>query len=256
MRTTRCIWCHGPSEGRHVEHIIPEVLGCPTDFILPAEFICQSCNNGLGHLDQAVADDFDFISFQAGIPRKKGKPGKIASRGNVYGFRSANGPEIFFNMDPIPTVASDGTHVAGYRGFERDVKATFEKEGPYARISFQVTFGKTKKFQRGIFKIALSSLAHFVGPSELYKPKYDRLRQYVCKGSGTRHFMLLAEDDSNYYHKFVPPFVTPDGDYVLEFRLACVRFIVDLSESESHLPRIIEEAKRLVGENGWTVMPT
>lgn len=193
MRNTRCIWCYGPARGRHVEHIVPEVLGCPPDFILPAEVICQSCNNGMGHLDQTVADDFDFMSFQTGVPRKKGKPAGITNRGNVYGSRGRNGPEIFFNMDPANTVANDGAHVAAYRGSERNVKATFEREEPYARISFGVTLGKSKKFQRGIYKIALSALAYFVGPNELFKAKYDHLRQYVRKGSGTRHFMLLAE---------------------------------------------------------------
>lgn len=256
MKNTRCIWCQGPAGGHHVEHIVPEVIGCPPNFVLPAEIICLSCNNGLGHLDQAVADDFDFVSFQAGIPRKKGRPAGITGRGNVYGLRGANGPEIFFNMDPVPILASDGTHVAAYRGSERNIKANLEKGESCAQISFQVTFGQAKKFQRGIYKIALSALVYFIGPKELYKPKYDQLRQYVRKGSGTRHFIVLAETDSgDYHHKFVPPFVSPTGDYVLEFRLACVRFIVDLSESESYLPKIAEAANREVGEKGWTVVP-
>ena len=196
------------------------------------------------------------MSFQAGIPRKKGRPPGITSRGNVYGFKGANGPEIFFNMAPMPIAATDGSRVAAYRGSERNIKASFEREGPYARISFRVTFGQAKKFQRGIYKIALSALAYFIGVNELYKPKYDRLRQYVRKGSGTRHFMVLAEaDPDNYFHKFVHPFVSPTGDYALEFRLACVRFIVDLSESESHLSRIAETAQREVGESGWTIVP-
>ena len=71
-----------------------------------------------------------------------------------------------------------------------------------------------------------------------------------------RHLMVLAEADPDaYYHKFVPPCASDTGDYALEFRLACVRFILDLSESESYLPRIVEVANREVGETGWTVVP-
>ncbi len=256
MKNTKCIWCQGGAGGRHVEHIVPEVLGCPPGFVLPAEVICRSCNNGLGHLDQAVADDFDFVSFLADIPRKKGRLPGITNRGNVYAFKGVNGQEIFFNMDPISTVATNGSRVAAYRGSERDIKARFEEEGLYARISFQVTFGQAKKFQRGIYKIALSALAYFIGVHELYKPKYDRLRQYVCRGSGTRHFMVLGDaDPGNYFHKFEPPFMSPTGDHAFEFRLACVRFIVDLSESESYLSSVREVVKREVGMNGWSIVP-
>lgn len=256
-QNTTCIWCGNKAGGRHVEHIVPEVLGCPPVFVLPAKVICQSCNNGLGHLDQAVADDFDFVSFQAGIPRKKGRSPGITNRGNVYGFIGVNGPEILFNLDPSPIVAPDGQPVAAYRGYDRNIRPSFKKEGQYTQILFQVSFGQVKKFQRGIYKIALSALAYFVGVNELYKRKYDKLRQYVCEGKGTRHFMVLAEDDSNgYFHTFAPPFVSPTGDYALEFRLACVRFIVDLSESESYLPAIAATAKQEVGENGWTIVPS
>ena len=158
MKHTQCIWCLAPAGGPHVEHIVPEVLGCPPSFALSAEVICQSCNNGMGHLDQAVADDLDFVSFQADIPRKKGKPAGITGRGNAYGFKSSNRPEILFNMDSTPIVASDGSRVAPYRGSSRNIKASFKAGKPYARISFQVPFGHTKKFQRGIYKIALSAL--------------------------------------------------------------------------------------------------
>lgn len=256
MKNTRCIWCQAPAGGVHVEHIVPEVLGCPPGFVLSAEAICQSCNNGMGHLDQAVADDFDFVSFQAGIPRKNGKPAGITGRGNAYGFKGSGGPEILFNMDSLPIVASDGSRVAPYRGSSRNIKASFKVEKPYSQISFQVPFGHTKKFQRGIYKIALSALAYFMGPNELYKPKYDQMRQYVRKGTGIRHLMVLAEADPEvYYHKFVPPVVSETGDYALEFRLACIRFTLDLSESESYLPCIVDAANREVGETGWTVVP-
>ena len=205
MTSTHCIWCLNSSGGRHVEHIVPEVLGCPPKFTLPEEVVCQSCNNGLGHLDQAVADDFDFVSFQADIPRKKGRPPVISGRGNVYGFTGLNGPEIIFNMGPNPIVTASGSSIAAFRGSERNVKPRFTREGSYTRVSFQVTFGQSKKFHRGIYKIALSALAYFVGADELLKPKYNQLRQYVRKGTGTRHFLVFAETDSSNYRFFSSP---------------------------------------------------
>ncbi len=258
MTITQCIWCQGSAGGNHVEHIVPEVLGCPPDFILTSDFICQRCNNGLGQLDQAVADDFDFLTFQSGIPRKKGKPAKLASRGNVYGYSTKNEKRLFFNMDSKKTIkASDGFHVAPYRNSERNVKANFKAESGVAEITFQIKFGQSKKFQRGIFKIALSALAYFIGPNELYKSKYNQLRNYVRNGTGIRHLILLADSNpNNYSHQFDNPYISETGDYLLTFRLACVRFVVDLSESESSLARLSETAHQMFGQKGWTILPS
>src|SRR5690606_5560641 len=97
MKPSQCIWCLQSAGGKHVEHIVPEALGCPKGFVLTADQICQRCNNGLGYLAQAVADDFDFVGFLAGVTRKKRKAPGIMSRGNVYGFMGRDGPEIIFN---------------------------------------------------------------------------------------------------------------------------------------------------------------
>jgi hypothetical protein len=96
---SKCIWCLNESTVNHVEHIVPEALGCPDNFVLTNEEVCIKCNNGLGHIDQAVIDDFDFPAFMAGIPRKGGKPPIISSRGNVKGAVEPNGPGISFNME-------------------------------------------------------------------------------------------------------------------------------------------------------------
>lgn len=256
MISSRCIWCHGPAGGNHVEHIIPEALGCPEDFILPSDVICKRCNNGLGHLDRAVAQDFDFITFQAGVPRKNGRPPAIDSRGNVYGFRTGSHSHIHFNMGAESTTAPDGATVGGFKGKERNIRAEYSEHGPFAKVSFKTEFAASRKFQRGIYKIALSALVHFVGPEELFKPKYDGLRQYVRDNKGERHLMLLVDDGvEEYRHHFPPPMKSPEGDFGFEFRLACVRFIVEFSESESFMPKFEAAAQDHIGEKGWTVVP-
>src|SRR5690606_26617378 len=154
---SQCIWCLQSAGGKHVEHIVPEALGCPKGFVLTADQICQRCNNGLGYLDQAVADDFDFVGFLAGVTRKKRKAPGIMSRGNVYGFLGRDGPEIIFNMNATPMTARNGEHIAGYRGSARNIKASIHETGSSARITFESTIGTSKKFQRGIYKIAISS---------------------------------------------------------------------------------------------------
>jgi len=82
---TDCIWCKKTTQKIAEEHIIPDALGCPANLVLTKGEVCQACNNGLAHLDQAVADEFDMIAFNENIPRKGGRPPVVLGRGNVVG---------------------------------------------------------------------------------------------------------------------------------------------------------------------------
>ena len=147
-----CIWCKTESTKIAVEHIIPDALGCPPDLVLSDGEVCESCNNRLGHLDQAVAEEFDFMAFEENIPRKGGRPPAILSRGNVVATKGPAGSEMSFNMERYPVRAHDGS-VLGARGkSRRNVNATFERDGPFARISFEIEFGQGPKFVRGLTK--------------------------------------------------------------------------------------------------------
>lgn len=256
MKQDRCIWCLNLAGGKHVEHIIPESLGCPENFILPSNVICKSCNNGMGHLDQAVSDDFDFLTFQAGIPRKNGKSPKIASRGNVFANHGDSGPFYIFNMGPGTIKAPSGEDVAPYKGQPRNINASIKTTENEATVSFDFLIGQSRKFQRGIYKIAMSGLAHYVGASEIYKQKYNIIRQYVRNGNGNRHFISVRDIDyNNYYNEFNRPWISTEGDYIVTFRLAVMRFVVDLSENENELPKMIENFYTHYGKSGWTVLP-
>ncbi|MEM7054335.1 MAG: hypothetical protein AAF446_07265 [Pseudomonadota bacterium] len=159
-------------------------------------------------------------------------------------------------MENRPVMASDGTRVGAYKGQPRNIKASFEKIGNYAKISADFYIGKSKKFQRGIYKIAVSALAYYVGADEMYKPKYNAIRNYVRNGKGKRHIIFLQESDFEHYeHEFNKPYVSQSNNYIITFRLACARMIVDLSENESELPKMIETLLAELGETGWTVIP-
>lgn len=252
---SKCIWCSNESTGYHVEHIVPEPLGCPDNFVLTNEEVCIKCNNGLGHIDQAVIDDFDFSAFMAGIPRKGGKPPIISSRGNVKGTVSDSGPEISFNMEKQAVIDHTGKELAGFRNRERDINACFDRSGKQGKVGFSVEFGRRKKFIRGIFKIAFSALTYFVGASETRKDKYNVIRQYVRKGKGTRHVIFGRAEKSEYHHSFKPPLKSQSGDYVVQFILCGIMFIVDLSENEVYYPKYKSTAERMFQNDQWSYLP-
>lgn len=255
MNSSNCIWCLLPALGGHEEHIIPEVLGCPDGFILPGTVVCKGCNNGLAHLDTAVADEFDFLTFMAGIPRKKGKPPIISSRGNVHATVESTGPVYTFNMGSHAEVAHDGKTVSPFRGTERHIRATFQKDGPWGRVSFPVPFGQGKKFVHGLHKIALSSLTYFLGPDVARSEQFNAVRQFVRFNEGVRHVMVKDTNEKGYVNQAWAPYKSSSGDYVCIFRIAMIEFIVDLSESQSSLAMLEANAHELYGEGGWCVLP-
>ena len=252
---TACIWCKSVNTSSAVEHIIPEALGCPERFVLSGGIVCQGCNSGLAHLDQAVIEDFDFLAYMAGVPRKKGRPSAIRSRGNVIGTRGPRGSEISINMERYPVQAHDGTRLGAFGGSDRNVPASFRREGQFAEISFSFPIGRKQKFVRGVVKIALSSLAYFLGGSVALSEDFDPVRAFVRTGTGDRAVLLMPSAGDGYRNQAWPPYRSRTGEYVVTFRLAVVEFCIDLSPKLTVFPMLKEVASEMYGQLGWTHLP-
>lgn len=155
MKTGQCIWClseFGEAE-KTVEHIIPEGLGCPPDFLLRNGEVCGHCNNGLGHLDQVLIDNFDFHAFLAGIPRKGGRPPALLNRGNVRGTVIDGKPTLHFNLEQYPIPLEDGTNLAPKRNSKRNVDASIRRQGNFGVVNYKLEFGNDPKFVRALYKV-------------------------------------------------------------------------------------------------------
>lgn len=251
----QCIWCKRSDRERSVEHIIPEPLGCPPDFVLKKGEVCQECNNHLAHLDQAVIDDLDFLPYFHEVPRKRGRPPEIRSRGNVIGTYQSGSQETFFNMDPHPFTTHLGDRLGAYGRSERNVNATLEEVGDMAKISFGTEFGKNPKFARGIVKIAFSSLAWFLGAEKLADEAFNPVRRFVTKGTGFRPVILSTDGDLSYRNQVWPPYTSPEGHYSMAFRLTAFHAWVDLSPECTSFPAIRDAMLEEYGETGWICLP-
>lgn len=251
-----CIWCKQSNRAKSIEHIIPEAMGCPENFVLKNGEVCQSCNNKLGILDQSVINAFDLTIFMADIPRKRGKKPTVNSRGNMIA-QWINGEQyISINMDPISVTLPWGTRVGPYGKSARNVSATFKKDRGLAKISFQLTIGDDPKFIRGIYKIAFESIAYFLGPRELLNPWSDEIRRFVLNGEGQRRLVMLSPQEIRYHHRIDPPLRQIDSSgYVMRMQLAYVNFLADLTDDGSAIAKICRELKRLFGNKGWTCLP-
>lgn len=253
---TTCIWCLGRTDDNDVEHIFPASLGCPDNLTLPGTVVCRACNSGLADLDKAVADEFDFAAFMAHVPRKRGRPPEIASRGNVHGFFSDKGSELHFNIGRQGVAPKDGKWLAPFRGGPRDIKPTIERKWPFIKASFEIPFGQSPKFIRGIYKAAFSCFAFLAGPEVARSAQFQEIRDFVRFGKGIRHLIVTTDPYENFTLGAYPPWVSAEGFYSMPIRIAQIHFLADLSPGEVLFPQLRAKKLELYGPNGWTTLPT
>lgn len=251
----RCIWCKQEGNPPSVEHIIPEALGCPSDFVLSGGEVCRQCNNELAYLDRAVVDEFDILAFQSGVPRKSGRPPRIDSRGNVVGYHTNSGPAFAINMERHPVTTPDGVRVAALGKSSRNVRAKYKRTDDEAQISFEVSIGSSPLFGRGIHKIALNSVAHFLGAETALRANLDPVRSHVRGDSGLRRIIAMTTDDPDYRNVVWTPYKHGGDDLTVVLRLTMIEFLVDLSPLQNALPLVIDQLKQDRGEKGWTLLP-
>jgi hypothetical protein len=250
-----CIWCKEiiNSRTRTDEHIIPEPLGNPPGFMLE---LCRPCNNNLGHLDQSVINEFDIFIFNAGVPRKRGKPPIISNRGNVVGRVTPTGPEIHINMESHQVISPTGITTASFRGSNRNIKSIIKQDDDTLNISLEFEmFTNRPKFVRGIYKIGFSSLAYFLGTEVAIRNEFDSIREFVVHGKGDRKILIRPCTDTFYKNEVSPPFIRNEDEYGVRLRLVYFEFLIDLSPNHSLFPIWLQESRRLYGDNGWKCLP-
>jgi hypothetical protein len=125
-----------------------------------------------------------------------------------------------------------------------------------ARISFKIPFGQGPKVVRGLHKIALSSLAYFLGSAVAQSEQFNAVRQFVRYGKGVRYVMVKDTENREYVNRAWAPYTSPSGDYVCTFRIAMSEFMVDLSEQQSSLTLLEAKARELYGEHGCYLLPS
>lgn len=242
-----CIWCKNAVIESVPEHIIPEPLGCPENFVLKDKEICKRCNNNLGHIDQALIDDFDIFLFNNNIPRKKNKKPLIANRGNVIGKQTPYGKTYFISMENHVIQSPFGDKISSLKNQKRNIKAKLAINGDKATVNFSTQIGNTQKFVRGIYKIGFEALVFRFGVEEALKEKYDSIRQYVMEGKGKRKILISICEDANYKNELYNFRLTENKDYVASFRLGHFDFAVDLSMDMN----AVENMEKEISKNDW-----
>lgn len=251
-----CIWCLNASNDRDIEHIFPEALGCPEHLTLPGTVVCRKCNNGLAHLDQVVADDYDVVCVMLGINRKRGRPASISSRGNMGGLHTPHGPELFLNCDPVPREFPGGHKIGPYRGRDRDVTASVKHHySGLSTVSVSHTVGQHKKFPRGLYKIALSSIAFCYGHDFALENRFDWIREYVLHGGQRRRIILTRSPGADSQFNTSELFLGPEDALAIEIKISSTNFVLDLSPKEIWVADLFSLLQESLGPNNICSIP-
>jgi len=178
----------------------------------------------------------------------------VDQRGNAVGKLVDGERHLIFNMDPRPVVDSKVGKVARRGGSKRNVDVESRTEDGSVEFKFRVPFGDDPKFVRGVAKVAFSLFAQMHGLVAACDPRFNWLRAFVREGAGRFGVLLLPTNDQELLYQWGPVYEDKSGGYAIGFRLLCIECIVDLSEGQPALPRMVEQAKATLGENGFGLL--
>lgn len=254
MPLEHCIWCLKPIRKGSEEHVLPDALGCPPHLILPIG-VCMACNNGLGHVDQALIRQFEIAAFVKGVRRKKGKPPAINMWAPLKGRYVDGKPEIHLNAGP-QTVQTFGHQLPAASAANGITKVNFDVPavGDQATITFSQEMGREPKLARALLKIALGSVAIHWGLERARHPRFDVVRAFVKKGVG--HFdILMTEGQAGCDQHVTAPLLRQGDEYpMFEITLFGIALVVDTDPAQAGLAAL-REAFEQDGAATWTILP-
>lgn len=229
---------------------MPESLACPPSFVL-RDGVCASCNNSLGHIDQALLHEFEILTFINGIGRKGGRPPSIDSWTSIAAAKGTNGPEIYVNAGP-ETIQALGKKLPAAKASNGISNVTFSGNGNIETVTFDQQFGAGPKFVRAVYKVALGSIAYFLGLEAVYESKYNGVRAFVREGIGDFRVLMLERQDT-LRNCFGPPWTTDSTPHpIVGMTILGITFIADMDPEQRGMAHIRAVAPK---EDRFVILP-
>jgi hypothetical protein len=153
-----CIYCRAQTTGKEgLPHVIPEALS-PNDLTLPRGAECDKCNHYFGRKLEPNLYRYPGVAFALqfwGIHGKKGLRKRLST---------------------IERTDEGKTQASGH-----SLKIETDKEGRrtiYLDLPTDPDFDMLE-FRRGLYRIALSTVAMLEGADYALDPKFDEARRYI-----------------------------------------------------------------------------
>jgi hypothetical protein len=238
-----CIWC-GNAPANSLEHIAPDALGCPPEFVL-AVGVCTKCNHRNGKLDRALLTPFEIITVIKGISRKKGKRPTVDGFASLSSGYDANGPALYVNREKHSIETPDGKRLRGTNANDpiKDAKFDVHPDGT-ATVSFNQELRFDRKAVRGLFKIAVESVAFFQGLEAARKPELEPVKHFVLAGGGNFRAIMMPDENPAYQSYFGPCFSREGYDRIHGMTLLGLGFVCDFDPEFRGGEMVLAEMRR------------
>lgn len=242
MNEEVCIWC-AKKPGVSLEHIAPDALGCPQDFVL-VQGVCADCNQRNGRLDRALLVPFEIITVVKGIPRKRGKKPTVDGFSSIASGYDENGPAFYINREKYPIQTPDGKWLKGTSTADpiKNLKWDKQPDGT-VKISYDQELRFDRMAVRGLFKIAVEAIAFFEGLEAARNSDLDAVKHFVTEGGGNFRAILIPDQNSAYDSYFAPCFSKDGHSRVCGMTLLGIGFICDFDPTFSGGKMLLDEAK-------------
>ena len=251
MSAPLCIWCCKPVVDASVEHIVPDALACPPDFVL-RHCVCKSCNNGLGHIDQALLHEFEIMGFTADVPRKGGKKPSVGTWASVAASHAQGEKQLHLNADKAPVMVG-GKKLAPSNKANGITDVSVKEKDGLTEIKFSQDFGRHPHLVRALYKVAFGALAFFGGAEQAPSARYDGIRAFVKNGAGSYRALMQCHV-GEISHEFGRPYFPEPGAYeIMAMTILGVSFLVDFDPKQQGLAQI-QARMPAVSEVTWITL--
>lgn len=238
-----CIWC-GSAGAKSLEHIVPEALGCPDDFML-REGVCAKCNHKNGRLDRALLTPYEIITVMKGIPRKRGKRPTVDGYGTISSNYDENGPAFHINREKYAVQTPSGRKLVGSRADDpiKDLDWQKNPDGT-VKISYKQEMRFDQKAVRGLFKIAVESIAFFEGLDAAHHKSLSAVKNFVLHGKGDFRAIMMLDQNPTYESYFGPCYSKEGFDRIHGMTLLGLGFACDFDSDFRGGKMLLEEMKK------------
>lgn len=252
MAEESCIWCRR-TPANSLEHIAPEALGCPAEFVLRSG-VCRDCNNKNGKLDRALLTPFEIITVMKGIPRKRGKRPTVDGYSSMASDYDENGPAFYMNREKHSVYAPSGRVLKGTNANDPIRNFRWERfPDDSVKLSYEQELRLDRKAVRGLFKIAVGSIAFFEGLEAARCQSLDGVKHFVKDGGGNFRAILVPDPSPTHESFYAPCYKTDDGHRAFGMALLGVGFICDFDPDFTLGSEILKEYR--ISDKAAQVIP-
>jgi hypothetical protein len=204
-------------------------------------------------LDRALLVPFEIITVLKGVRRKKGRRPTIDGFSSIASRYDENGPAIYINRETYSVTTPSGRRLKGTT--KSDPISEFRLThlpGGVGNIQFNQELRFGLEAVRGLFKIAVESVAFFEGLEAARNPELDLVKAFVTKGSGNFRALLMPDPNPGYESYFGPCFRAEDGSRAVGMTILGIGFICDF-ESDFRTGRLVLAEMSRQGLSGQVI---